>query len=162
MTHIGLISDTHGHLDARVDGFLAPCGEVWHAGDIGDPQIADRLAQGRVFRGVRGNIDGGELRRLPATLTFEVDGLRVLMTHAGGYPGHLAPGVGAQIAAWAPALFVTGHSHILKITRDPRTGMLHMNPGAAGNYGNHLKRTAIRFTVDNGKVADVEVLELAR
>jgi len=161
MLRIGLLSDTHGYLDAFVFDFFAPCQEIWHAGDIGDAAILDRLEAFRPLRAVYGNIDGEEIRRrCPEDLRFTLEGVDVWMTHIGGYPGRYNPRVRAVMKENPPGLFICGHSHILKVMPDKRYGLLHINPGACGNHGFHRMRTALRFSLDNGQVKDLEVVEL--
>lgn len=163
MIKIGLLSDTHGYWDERYLHYFEPCDEVWHAGDIGSMEVADRLAAFRPLRAVYGNIDGQELRRrFPQTLRFTVDGdVEVLMKHIGGYPGRYDPSIAGSLMARPPRLFISGHSHILKVKYDKTLGMLHINPGAAGLYGFHKVRTLVRFTIQDGGFRDLEVIELA-
>ena len=162
MTRIGLLSDTHGWWDDRYLQYFEPCDEIWHAGDIGSLEVAQRLADFRPLRAVYGNIDGQELRRLfPQTLRFTVDGAEVVMKHIGGYPGRYDPSVAGSLLARPPKLFVSGHSHILKVKYDKMLGLLHINPGAAGRQGFHTVRTLVRFCIDQGQFSDLEVIELA-
>jgi len=160
---IGLLSDTHSYLDEQLFDFFAECNEIWHAGDIGDAQVADRLEAFRPLRAVYGNIDAPGLRhRFPEDLRFSVEGLDVWITHIGGYPGRYHKRVQAAMAEHPPGLFICGHSHILKVMPDKTYGLLHINPGAAGRQGFHHMRTAVRFTVLQGKVSDLEVIELGK
>ena len=162
MKKIGLLSDTHGYWDDRYLKYFEPCDEIWHAGDIGSAELALRLAAFRRLRAVYGNIDGAELRRLyPQTLRFTIEGAEVVMKHIGGYPGHYDPSIRGSLLTRPPRLFVSGHSHILKVQYDRTLQMLHINPGAAGVQGWHTKRTLVRFVVDNGQFGDLEVIELA-
>ena len=162
MKKIGLLSDTHGYWDDKYLRYFEPCDEIWHAGGIGSSDVAARLAAFRPLRAVYGNIDGQELRRLfPQTLRFEVEGAEVPMKHIGGYPGHYDPSIRGSLLARPPKLFVSGHSHILKVKYDKTLGMLHINPGAAGISGFHKVRTLVRFSVDKGVFSDLEVIELA-
>lgn len=164
MTHIGLLSDTHGYLDERIAHHLRGCDEIWHAGDFGDARVVDELqALAPRFRGVYGNIDGTDVRRTqPLTQDFEVEGLRVVITHIGGYPGHYAPAARPLLDATQPGLFVTGHSHILRVMPDPRRQLLHLNPGAAGRHGFHQVRTLLRFGIEAGKVVNLQAVELGK
>ena len=158
---VGLLSDTHGFLDEAVFEYFAQCDEVWHAGDFGPVAVLDRLRAWKPFRGVFGNIDGAEVRAtVPRDLGWECEGLRVYMTHIGGYPGAYDRRVKPELAARRPGLFICGHSHILKVTRDPALGLLHLNPVAAGHQGWHKVRTLLRFTVSEGKLSDMEAIEL--
>lgn len=162
MTKVGLLSDTHGYWDEKYLQYFESCDEIWHAGDIGTLEVAQKLAAFRPFRAVYGNIDGQDLRKLyPQVLRFTVDGAEVLMKHIGGYPGKYDPSVQGSIMVCPPKLFVSGHSHILKVKFDKTLGMLHINPGAAGIYGFHKVRTMVRFTIDGGVFKDLEVIELA-
>jgi uncharacterized protein len=160
---VTLLSDTHGHLDDGIQRHLDWADEIWHAGDFG-PGVADTLdALGKPVRGVWGNIDPIPLRmRHPVVQQFEADGMRVWMTHIGGYPGHYTPGVRAALVAARPALMICGHSHILKAMPDPALGLLHLNPGAAGKHGFHPIRTLMRFQVEAGKLRDLQVVELGK
>ena len=163
MKRIGLLSDTHGYWDARYLEYFESCDEIWHAGDIGSLELALRLQEFRPLRAVCGNCDGGDLRRLfPVKLCWDCEGAEVLMTHIGGYPGRYDPGIRQQIYARPPKLFISGHSHILKVQYDKRLGLLHINPGAAGLQGWHLVRTLVRFTARDGAFEDLEVIEIPR
>ncbi|HKD04562.1 MAG TPA: metallophosphoesterase family protein [Bryobacteraceae bacterium] len=158
---IGLLSDTHGFLDQAVFTCFEDCDELWHAGDFGSIEVLDRLRTFRPVRGVYGNVDGSELRAaLPRDLAWECEGLRVLMTHVGGHPGKYDRRAAQEIARVQPDLFITGHSHILKVVCDSRSGLLHMNPGACGHQGWQMKRTIMRFKVAATQIASVEVIQL--
>ena len=160
---IGVISDTHNTFDSVLEEFLAPCDEVWHAGDIGSLELADRISAFKPLRAVYGNIDGGIIRRVYHEVAlFEVEGVKVLMTHIGGYPRHYSPKALQYIHSSKPKIFIAGHSHILKVMYDQVYDMLHINPGAAGNYGSHSVRTAIRFDIDNGEIKNMEIGEWQR
>jgi putative phosphoesterase len=160
MKRIGLLSDTHHCFDDTLRRFFADCDELWHAGDIGSLTVADVIAAFKPLRAVYGNVDGADVRTVyRETIRFTVEGVEVLMTHIGGYPGHYAPNVRQLLQSHPPKLFIAGHSHILKVVNDPAFRLLHINPGAAGIYGNHKVRTAVRFTLDNGDIRDMEVGE---
>lgn len=163
MKRIGLLSDTHGHWDDRYAEHFAACDEIWHAGDIGSIALADRLETlGKTFRAVCGNIDGGELRRrYPAVLRFRCEEAEVLMKHIGGYPGNYDRSIRGQLFIHPPQLFISGHSHILKVLYDKTLNCLHINPGAAGLQGWHKQRTLVRFTVEGRNFKDLEIIELA-
>lgn len=163
MTRIGLISDTHGFLDETVFRYFRDCHQIWHAGDFGNINIAEELGQksGLQVRGVYGNIDGNDIRSVyPEELAFDCEDVRVFMKHIGGYPGRYAPGVKKRIIEEKAALFISGHSHILKVQYDEGLQCLHMNPGAAGKQGWHKVRTIIRFVIDGNQMKDCEVIEL--
>ncbi len=164
MTRIGLLSDTHGYLDERIAHHLQGVDEIWHAGDFGSAEVLMTLAGlARVFRGVYGNIDGLEIRGTePLVQDFEVEGLRVLMTHIGGYPGHYAPAARQLLGQVRPGLFVAGHSHILRVMPDAKLNLLYLNPGAAGRHGFQKVRTLLRFGIDAGKVVDMQAIELGQ
>ncbi len=163
MKKIGLLSDTHGFLDEKIFEYFAGCDEIWHAGDIGSREVTDRLQAFRPLRAVYGNIDDPILRRLfPENLRFECEGLDVWITHIGGYPGRYPKRIREVLASDPPGLFICGHSHILKVMPDKKYGLLHINPGACGRQGFHKMKTVVRFTVLEGKVKDLEVIELGR
>lgn len=157
---IGVISDTHGLFDVALEEFLAPCDEVWHAGDFGTTDVADRLSAFRPVRGVYGNADGAVLRRMYHEFNyFKVEDVTVLMTHIGGYPRHYSPKALQHIHGARPKLFIAGHSHILKVIYDPVYDLLHINPGAAGSYGIHRVRTAVRFDIEGSEIKNLEIGE---
>ena len=162
MKRIGLISDTHGYLDETVFEHFRDCDEIWHAGDVGDAQIIEHLADFKTLRAVSGNIDGQSIRSLvPEDQHFELEGFKVWITHIGGYPPRYNPIVKPQLRSETPNIFVCGHSHILRVMRDPAlSNLLYLNPGAAGREGFHKMRTLLRFSMDAGKVRDMEVVEL--
>ena len=163
MKRIGIISDTHGTFDAPLQQFLAEVDEIWHAGDIGSLELADRIAAFKPLRAVYGNIDAAPTRRtLPRVAIFECEGVKVAMTHIGGYSNRYEQKVAELLAREHPDIFVSGHSHILKIFRDPTFGILNINPGAAGCYGFHTLRTAVRLTLSAGEGKNVEVGEWPR
>lgn len=161
--YIGLISDTHGVFDAPFREFLSPVDEIWHAGDFGSLQVAEAIAAFKPLTGVYGNCDGYDVRLdYPLYRLFMCGGMKVLMTHIGGYPGRYDPRARALIDEHRPDLFVCGHSHILKVVNDRRRNMLVMNPGAAGIQGFHLVRTALRFRIEDADIRELEVFELDR
>ena len=163
MTTIGILSDTHAWWDERYAKYLGDCDEIWHAGDIGSDEVADKLESLTRLRAVYGNIDGWSLRcRFKQHEVFTVEGLKVLMTHIGGYPGHYPLNVRAMIDSHRPDIFVCGHSHILKVMHDKEYDMLAVNPGAAGLMGWHLERTALRVHIDGRDIHDMEVFRLPR
>ncbi len=165
MTRIGLISDTHGFLDEAVFKHFANCHETWHAGDFGSLELATKLAEqsGIPVRGVYGNIDGNDIRAIyPEQLVFECEQVKVMMRHIGGSPPRYNPATRKELAIHQPQLFVSGHSHILKVMYDPAINCLHMNPGAAGKHGWHKIRTIIRFVIDGKEIKDCEVIELGK
>ncbi|KGI59953.1 metallophosphoesterase [Prevotella sp. S7 MS 2] len=161
MKKIGIISDTHGYWDDQYLKYFEPCDEIWHAGDIGTTELADRLAAFRPLRAVCGNIDGGDLRLMyRETLRFKCEDVDVLMKHIGGYPGNYDWSIRKIIYASPPQLFISGHSHILKVKFDKSLNLLHINPGAAGMQGWHHDRTIVRLAIDGSKFTDCEVVTL--
>lgn len=161
MTRIGLISDTHGYWDERYANYFAECDEIWHAGDIGSMALIEHLQEICPVRAVYGNIDGGELRRMfRDVLSWQCEDARIMMTHIGGYPGKYDPKIRQRLFAESPDLFISGHSHILKVIYDDKLQCLHMNPGAAGLQGWQTVRTLIRFCVTGKQFHNLEVIEL--
>ena len=163
MKKIGIISDTHSYWDTRYAEHFADCDEIWHAGDIGNEQVIDRLAQiAPTLRAVYGNADGGTLRhRFKETEIFETEGVKVVLTHIGGYPGRYAPGMKSRLELSRPKIMVCGHSHILKIIPDRYLGVLTINPGAAGKQGWQKVRTLIKLSLDSGTITGCQVIALA-
>ena len=159
---IGIISDTHGFFDQRLEEIFESVDEIWHAGDFGDGEVADRLAAIKPLRGVYGNIDTGDLQeRFPEDLFFQIEGVDVWMTHIAGRPGRYDPRVKERLRNNPPTMLVCGHSHMLRIERDEKSaGMMYVNPGAAGHHGFHNKLTLLKCTVDAGEVRNFRVIEL--
>ncbi len=163
MRRIGLLSDTHSFVNPRILEFFAGCDEIWHAGDIGNIETADKLADYKLLRAVYGNIDGTELRKTyPKNQIFICEGIKVLMTHIGGYPGRYEKEARQLIEVEKPGIFISGHSHILKVMYDKKYELLYINPGAAGNSGFHHVVTCVRFVVDGKDIRDMEVFEKQR
>ena len=161
MKKIGIISDTHAYWDEKYLTYFEPCDEIWHAGDIGSLEVAQKLAAFRPLRAVHGNIDGGDVRRMyPEILRWRCEEIEVLMKHIGGYPGKYDASIRESIYANPPQLFISGHSHILKVQYDKTLGLLHINPGAAGLSGWQQERTLIRLTIEGNKFTDCEVITL--
>ena len=160
MKRIALLSDTHTHLDENLFKHLEGCDEIWHAGDIGNIETADRLAECAPLKAVYGNADGQDVRQVhPLHLRFKCEDVDVWMTHIGGYPKRYDINVRDEIKRNPPQLFISGHSHILKVMFDKELNLLHINPGAAGLQGFHQVQTFIRFTIDGKQVKDLEVVE---
>jgi putative phosphoesterase len=168
MTKIGLLSDTHGWLNPKIYEFFKDCDEIWHAGDIGDYDVAIELnafingqqTSSPKFRAVFGNIDDWEIRAdYPQFQIFKVEDMKVVMTHIGGYPDNYAPGIKQLLLEEKPDIFISGHSHILKVMRDPKLNLLHLNPGAAGMKGFHKKITMMRFQIDGKEASNLEIYE---
>lgn len=163
MTRIGLLSDTHGFLDQAVFEHFKNCDEIWHAGDFGTIELANRLAtqSGLTVKGVYGNIDGNDIRTVyPEQLVFHCEEVKVMIRHIGGYPPRYNPETKKELLIHKPQLFIAGHSHILKVMYDDKLQCLHMNPGAAGKQGWHKVRTLIRFVIDGKEIKGCEVIEL--
>lgn len=164
MKKIGLLSDTHAWLDPQIFEYFKKVDEIWHAGDFGNAKISDELESFKPLRGVYGNVDGAEIRKIhPLHNRFIIEDVDVWITHIGGYPGRYSLNIDKEIKANPPKLFISGHSHILKVMRDEKLkNMLHINPGAAGNEGFHKVRTAVRFSLDTGIIKNLEVIELGK
>ena len=161
MKRIGLLSDTHGFLDDNILRHFENCDEIWHAGDFGTVELAESLAAFKPLRGVYGNIDGSDIRiTYPENLNFICENIPVLITHIGGYPGKYTSRIKAELDLYKPLLFISGHSHILKVMFDKKIHCLHLNPGAAGKYGWHKVRTLLRFCISEEKIHTLEVIEL--
>ena len=163
MTKILLLSDTHSYLDDTILKHVANADEVWHAGDIGDLKVTDAIKKLKPLRAVYGNIDNAEARsEFPLDLRFMCEGVSVWITHIGGYPGRYNQRIREAIREHPPRLFISGHSHILKVMNDKKLKLLHMNPGAIGKHGLHKARTMLRFEIDGKEIKNLEVIEFAR
>ena len=161
MKKIGLISDTHSHLDSKVFEYFKDVDEIWHAGDIGSEDVLNQLSKFKPTLAVYGNIDGGKLRSdCKEGEVFEREGVIVLITHIAGNPPKYNPKVLQYVKKYKPNLLVCGHSHILKVTPDKTNNLLFMNPGAAGKHGFHKVKTLLRFQLENGLVKNLEVIEM--
>ena len=163
MKKILLLSDTHGYMGEDILKHIRSCDEVWHAGDIGDLTVTDAIKKLKPLRAVYGNIDGAEARsEFPLHQKFNIEGIKVWITHIGGYPNRYSKNVREAIKDECPDLFISGHSHILKVMQDRKLNLLHMNPGAIGKHGFHKVRTMLRFCIANGKIKQLEVIEFKR
>jgi hypothetical protein len=163
LKRIGLISDTHSHIDEKYKKYFESCDEIWHAGDIGNLAVTDYLASIAPLRVVYGNIDNHIIRaEFPLNRRFIIEGIKVLMTHIGGRPYAYSANIKEEITKNPPQLFICGHSHICKVQMDKKLNSLYVNPGAAGVHGIHHVRTIMRFTVDSGMIKDMEVIELGK
>jgi uncharacterized protein len=163
MKKIGLLSDTHGSLPDKTLTFFAHCHQVWHAGDIGHPEVLNTLKSSFDVKAVYGNIDGTELRAQTKEICCEtIEGVKILMIHIGGYPGRYEKKARELILKERPNLFISGHSHILKVMFDKKHNLLHINPGAAGKSGFHQKITLVRFDLDAGEIKNLEIFEKDR
>ena len=163
MKKILLLSDTHSYIDNDILKYVKQADEVWHAGDIGDLKVTDSIKALKPIRAVYGNIDDAKARAtFPLDLKFNCEDVSVYITHIGGYPGKYNQRIREDIYANPPKLFICGHSHILKVMPDKKTGLLHMNPGAIGLHGFHKVRTMLRFEIDGSKIQNLEVIELSR
>ena len=163
MTKILLLSDTHSHIDTTILKYVKQADEVWHAGDIGNLNVTDTIKALKPIRGVHGNIDNPIIQKeFPEHNRFFCEGVDVWITHIGGYPPKYNNRVRDAIKNNPPKIFITGHSHILKVMHDKRYSLLHMNPGACGKYGFHQIRTMLRFVIDGEKISDLEVIELGK
>ena len=164
MPRILILSDTHGHIDDVIMRYAHEADEIWHGGDIGTTAVTDRLkSTGKTLRAVHGNIDGDVLRmEFPEYARFELAGLRILITHIAGRPRRYTPKLKEYLSRNPADLLVCGHSHILLIERDAKSGVLHINPGAAGISGFHQERTMVRLELEGGKISSAEVIQLGR
>jgi len=161
MKEIGLLSDTHSYLDEKVFEYFSEVDEIWHAGDIGSIEVLDTLEAFKPVRAVYGNIDDTEIRvRCPLNNRFDCEGVKVWITHIGGYPGRYNKRIRNEMPLDTPDLFITGHSHILKIMPDKKFDLLHINPGACGIVGFHKMKTMVRFAIEGKKIFNMEVIEL--
>ncbi len=163
MKKILLLSDTHSYIDDRILEYAQKADEIWHAGDIGDISVTDKLAEIKPLRAVYGNIDDNKVRvEFPLHNRFTLEGVDVWMTHIGGYPGKYNPAIRKEMAENPPKLFICGHSHILKVMPDKQLGLIHMNPGAVGKHGFQKVRTMLRFELNDGKIENLEVIEFKK
>jgi hypothetical protein len=163
MKKILLLSDTHSFMDDQILKFVKQADEVWHAGDIGNLEVTDTIKALKPLRAVFGNIDGMDARaEFPLDAKFLVENVSVWMTHIGGYPNKYNQRIREEIATNTPRIFISGHSHILKIQYDKKLNLLHLNPGAAGNHGFHNIRTMLRFQLEKGEIKNMEIIELAK
>lgn len=163
MTRILLLSDTHGHLDEKILKYVGQADEVWHAGDIGSLAVTDRIRKLKPLKAVYGNIDDRGIQlEFPLDNRFHCEGVPVWMTHIGGYPDRYNPRISEAIKTDPPKLFISGHSHILKVIWDKKLGLLHLNPGACGVHGFHQVRTMLRFVIHGEEIKDLEIIELGK
>ena len=163
MKKILLLSDTHSYIDDRILEYVQQADEIWHAGDIGDISVTDKLAEIKPLRAVYGNIDDNKARaEFPLNNRFTLEGVDVWITHIGGYPGKYNPAIRKEITENPPKLFICGHSHILKVMPDKQLGLIHMNPGAVGKHGFQKVRTMLRFELNKGRIENLEVIEFKK
>jgi putative phosphoesterase len=157
-----LLSDTHGYLDEQIINHASQTDEIWHAGDFGSMEVVNQLSSLKILRGVHGNVDGQDIRNIyPLHTRFICEGFHVWITHIGGYPNKYHPQIRSEIIKNPPDIFISGHSHILKIMRDPKlNNLIHINPGAAGKEGFHKVRTLVKFNLANKIISDMQVIEL--
>ncbi|MEZ5198070.1 MAG: metallophosphoesterase family protein [Bacteroidales bacterium] len=163
MRRIGLLSDTHTFLHPKLTEVFSECDELWHAGDIGNLNTINKLSAIKPVKAVFGNIDDYSVRlSYPEVQVFTCEDVKVVMMHIGGYPGRYSPRGREVIRKENPNLFISGHSHILKVMYDKRNELLHINPGSAGINGLHKVITMVRFVIDGKDIRDLEVIELPR
>ena len=163
MKKILLLSDTHSYIDQQILKYVKLADEVWHAGDIGSIQVVETLKNLKPLRAVYGNIDDHDIRKeFPLDNEFTIEKVPVLMTHIGGYPKKYETRIKSKLASNKPAIFISGHSHILKVIYDKEFNLLHLNPGAAGKYGFHNVRTMLRFEIAGDKILNLEIIELEK
>ncbi|ATA89045.1 YfcE family phosphodiesterase [Capnocytophaga stomatis] len=158
-----LLSDTHSYIDDKILNYAQQVDEIWHCGDFGSFEVVEALEKIKPVRGVYGNIDGTEIRsKFPEVNRFHCEGVEVLMIHIGGYPEKYTPLAKKEIISKTPKIFISGHSHILKVIYDKKFQLLHLNPGAVGKHGWQTVRTMIRFEIDGEEIKNVEVIEFER
>ena len=158
-----LLSDSHSYMDDRILDYAKNADEIWHCGDFGNIEVIEKLEKIKPLRGVYGNIDGTEIRKIfPEVMRFKCEDVEVLMIHIGGYPGRYSPLAKKEISDKAPKLFISGHSHILKAMYDQKNSLLHLNPGAMGKVGWHQMRTMMRFEINGDQIENLEVIELGK
>lgn len=163
MKKILLLSDTHSYIDNQILKFVKQVDEVWHVGDIGDLKVTDTIKKLKPLRAVYGNIDDADARmEFPLDNRFTIENVDVWMTHIGGYPNRYNPRVREEVKRNPPKIFISGHSHILKVQFDKKLNLLHLNPGAAGKHGFHQIRTMLRFVIDGDNIKDMEIIELEK
>lgn len=163
MKKILLLSDTHSYIDDQILKFVKQADEIWHAGDIGDVKVTDKIKEIKILRAVYGNIDNTEIRKeFPLDNRFTVENVDVWITHIGGYPNRYNVRINEEIKRNPPRIFISGHSHILKVMNDKKLNLLHFNPGAAGKHGFHQTRTMLRFELNDSKIENLEVIELGK
>ena len=163
MKKILLISDTHGYIDEKIIKYARQVDEIWHAGDIGDISVSDKLKKIKPLRGVYGNIDDQKIRtEFPLHNRFMCEKVNVWITHIGGYPKRYNPKILEELKSNPPDLFICGHSHILKVINDKKLGLLHINPGAIGKYGLHSVRTMVQFEINGKKIENLSIIEFKR
>lgn len=163
MKKILLISDTHGYIDEKIIKYASQVDEIWHAGDIGDISVSDKLKKIKPLRGVFGNIDDQKIRtEFPLHNRFMCEKVNVWITHIGGYPKRYNPKILEELKSNPPDLFICGHSHILKVINDKKLGLLHINPGAIGKYGLHSVRTMVQFEINGKKIENLSIIEFKR
>jgi uncharacterized protein len=163
MRTIGIVSDSHGFLHPTIKKHLLACDEIWHAGDIGNADTLKEFQDIKPLRAVYGNIDGQDIRiQCKQHQIFIVEGIKVLMIHIGGYPGRYWPDARKLIQQEKPKLFISGHSHILKVIPDKKYDLLHINPGSCGKSGIHQKITMLKLKIDQGNFVDLQIIEMDR
>ena len=163
MKKILLISDTHGYIDKKIVNYASKVDEIWHAGDIGDISVSDKLKKIKPLRAVYGNIDDQKIRaEFPLHNRFICEKVKVWITHIGGYPKRYNPKILKELKSNPPDLFICGHSHILKVINDKELDLLHINPGAIGKHGLHRVRTMIQFEINGKKIENLSVIEFKR
>lgn len=161
MKKIGLLSDTHGHMDNRILHHLQSCDEIWHAGDIGNLLVTEQLIKLKPLKAVYGNIDDHKTRQnFPEYLSWDDEGLSFLLIHIAGPFGKYTFQVKELINNLKPQVLICGHSHILKVAKDTIHHLTYINPGAAGKHGFHIYRTMLRFDIDEGAIKNAEVVQL--
>ena len=163
MKKILLISDTHGYIDEKIIKYANQVDEIWHAGDIGDISVTDKLKTIKPLKAVYGNIDDQKIRsEFPLHNRFFCEKVDVWITHIGGYPKKYNPKIIDKLRSNPPDLFICGHSHILKVINDKKLNLLHINPGAIGKHGLHSVRTMVQFEINGDKIENLSIVEFKR
>lgn len=163
MQKILLLSDTHNFIDDKILKYCRQADEVWHAGDIGNIEVTDQIEKVSKLRAVYGNIDDKLIRtEFPLDNIFTIENVKVWITHIGGYPYRYDYRIKEEIRKNPPNLFISGHSHILKVQFDKKLNLLHLNPGAVGNYGIHKVKTMLRFEIEGKEIKNLEIIEIEK
>jgi putative phosphoesterase len=162
--NIGLLSDTHSFIDPQIFKYFENCDEIWHAGDWGTYDCVEQLQAFKPLVSVYGNIDGQDVRAsFPKYQCIERENFKISLFHIGGKPGYYPLEALHHLQRDKPQIWVCGHSHILRVSHDKKYhNVLHLNPGAAGKYGDHHVRTLLRFSLNDGKINNMQAIELGK
>ncbi len=155
---LGVIADTHGHLDDAACAALARSDVILHAGDVGGEGVLERLRSLAPVFAVAGNGDEDLRHRYPWDQRVELGPARVLLCHWYDNFGRLHPRIERELREWEPHVLVYGHTHQAVCER--RGAILHFNPGYAGPPGPARPRSVGRLELDGVDVRG-EVIPLA-